>query len=370
MHVFDCIVNKTATANIPILINQFYKQSGLNLDHVPIAELQTAEMILATKGKLIEHYDDCVAPLNSGTSCGGLRNAILHDFTQAEAKLELQILGLLGKYLTGPWIKRFHTSSQNQIKHVDGIKVVKEVTSNGSLLVIQTLAPGLNLNPVTGSLLFSAVLRAAATETVNGTVDGTVYLTGPATGVRGQVQSVEWKYSHGSTSRYVGKLIWDASISSSFPLYYSDRAHLYPNGSLALNHLQVNDSGAYSCIVTGQDGDEFTHIIIVNVFGNFAFGGNETEDNERKAKPDFNLSNHNKSNGSNGYTLVDCAYVGVFTGTAAALLVLVGLSIWTVVQSCRTRSSKQDGRNKTEQSDGIRRSTADDVYEKMGMVLR
>ncbi|XP_078264806.1 uncharacterized protein LOC144598514 [Rhinoraja longicauda] len=209
-----------------------------------------------------------------------------------------------------------------------------------------------------------AAVQAAATQTVNGTVGGTLYLAGPASGASAQVQSVEWKYSHGSAWRVVCKLMWDASISRSFPIYYSDRARLYPNGSLSLNHLQVNDSGTYSCIVTGQDGNEFTHIITVNVLGI------ETEVNDRRANSEFNLSHHNKSNGSNGNNLVNCAYVGVFTGTVAALLVLVGSSIWAVVNTCRTRSSRQDRRNKTKQSDGSRRSTTDDIYEKMGMVPR
>ena len=60
MHVYDCIVNKTPTANIPTLLNQFYKRSGLEVDSVPqrsscelmarelgaISELQTAEAVL------------------------------------------------------------------------------------------------------------------------------------------------------------------------------------------------------------------------------------------------------------------------------------------------------------------------------------
>ena len=40
--------------------------------------------------------------LNIGTSYGGLRSAILHDFSTSTAEVELQVLGLIGKYLTGP----------------------------------------------------------------------------------------------------------------------------------------------------------------------------------------------------------------------------------------------------------------------------
>ena len=78
-------------------------------------------------GKLIEYYDAFVTMLRTATSCGGLTSAILKDLTQATAKVELQILGLLGKYLTGPWMKRFYTSASDQINHVDGITVVKTV---------------------------------------------------------------------------------------------------------------------------------------------------------------------------------------------------------------------------------------------------
>ena len=78
-------------------------------------------------GKLIEHFDSFMLLLNSGTSCGGLRSAILQDFTSVTAKVQLQILGLLGKYLTGPWMKKFYTSSRNEINHMDGIEVVKNV---------------------------------------------------------------------------------------------------------------------------------------------------------------------------------------------------------------------------------------------------
>ena len=39
----------------------------------------------------------------------------------------MQVLGLIGKLLTGPWRKAFYTSATNQFDHVDGILVVKDV---------------------------------------------------------------------------------------------------------------------------------------------------------------------------------------------------------------------------------------------------
>ena len=49
------------------------------------------------------------------------------DFVSTIAQVEMQVLGLIGKLLTGPWMKAFYTSATNQIDHVDGILVVKDV---------------------------------------------------------------------------------------------------------------------------------------------------------------------------------------------------------------------------------------------------
>ncbi len=37
------------------------------------------------------------------------------------------VSGLLGKLLTGPWMKRFYTSAEKEINHVEGIQVVRMV---------------------------------------------------------------------------------------------------------------------------------------------------------------------------------------------------------------------------------------------------
>ena len=74
-------------------------------------------------GVLIERYEF----FKSGTPCGGMRPSILKDFTSEQAKMELQVLGFLGKMLTGPWMKKFYTSAENEIHHVEGIEVVRQV---------------------------------------------------------------------------------------------------------------------------------------------------------------------------------------------------------------------------------------------------
>ncbi|KAK2158703.1 hypothetical protein LSH36_165g04045, partial [Paralvinella palmiformis] len=50
--------------------------------------------------------------LHTCTSCGGLRSDILKDFLSTTCRIEMQVLGLLGKLLSGPWMHRFYTSSR------------------------------------------------------------------------------------------------------------------------------------------------------------------------------------------------------------------------------------------------------------------
>lgn len=52
---------------------------------------------------------------------------VLEDYLKDTAKVELLVLGLVGKYLSGPWMKWFYTSADHQINHVDGIKVVQDM---------------------------------------------------------------------------------------------------------------------------------------------------------------------------------------------------------------------------------------------------
>ena len=63
-------------------------------------------------------------------SCGGLQEAIASDFDNPVGKIEMQVLGLIGKLLSAQWMVKFYTSASKQIiSHVDGITVVKDVIS-------------------------------------------------------------------------------------------------------------------------------------------------------------------------------------------------------------------------------------------------
>eukprot|EP00112_Aurelia_sp_Birch-Aquarium-sp1_P020961 Seg5518.2 transcript_id=Seg5518.2/GoldUCD/mRNA.D3Y31 product="hypothetical protein" protein_id=Seg5518.2/GoldUCD/D3Y31 len=79
---------------------------------------------------LIHHYDKFLSFFQDGTSCGGLRKAIYEDFSSGVAQREMLILGLIGKYLTGPWMKKFYVAPENQTIDVLGaIKLIKEVNT-------------------------------------------------------------------------------------------------------------------------------------------------------------------------------------------------------------------------------------------------
>ena len=52
MFIYDCIVNNTPTANIPVLISQFHKQIGREMDAVP--QRSTVELMARELGAVAE----------------------------------------------------------------------------------------------------------------------------------------------------------------------------------------------------------------------------------------------------------------------------------------------------------------------------
>ena len=64
-------------------------------------------------------------------------SSILKEFNTDKAKLELLVLGLLGKLLSGPWMTMFYVAPEEQMTHIDGIAVVKDV-------IVQALTNGLS----------------------------------------------------------------------------------------------------------------------------------------------------------------------------------------------------------------------------------
>ena len=61
------------------------------------------------------------------TTLGGLRSSHEKGFKNEITLCQLQVLGLVGKHLTGPWMTKFYTAADTEISHVDGINGVKEL---------------------------------------------------------------------------------------------------------------------------------------------------------------------------------------------------------------------------------------------------
>ena len=64
-------------------------------------------MLFHIAGVLVEHYEKFLKYLETGTSQGSLQGSIENDLSSTTAHAEFQVLGLIGKLLTGPWIKKF-----------------------------------------------------------------------------------------------------------------------------------------------------------------------------------------------------------------------------------------------------------------------
>ena len=106
----------------------FLRDQGLPKGLLPRYRGNRLHILFHTCGKLIEHHSTLLEFFTSGTvSCGGLQSSLRADFQNSTAMLEMQVLGLLGKTLTGPWMKKFYTSAESQIDHVEGISIVRDV---------------------------------------------------------------------------------------------------------------------------------------------------------------------------------------------------------------------------------------------------
>lgn len=119
----------------------FLEKSGLPKGFLPRYRGNRLHILFDISQKLVVHYETFSKFFSTGTvSCGGLQSAILKDFTSPVDVLELQVLGLIGKFLSGLWMSKFYTSSTSQtVGHVEGISVVKSVVERIKNLVDRPL---------------------------------------------------------------------------------------------------------------------------------------------------------------------------------------------------------------------------------------
>ncbi|KAG1714585.1 hypothetical protein GQR58_001017 [Nymphon striatum] len=104
-------------------------KNNLPLGYIPRYRGNRLHVYFNICGKLTCEYSSFEEFLSSGTECGGLRTALLADFRSITTITQMQVVGYIGKLLTGPWMMKFYTSFANEISHLAGIKVVKDVIS-------------------------------------------------------------------------------------------------------------------------------------------------------------------------------------------------------------------------------------------------
>ncbi|KAK6177153.1 hypothetical protein SNE40_015313 [Patella caerulea] len=64
-----------------------------------------------------------------------LKTCLIEDFQNLNTLLELKVLALIGKLLTGPWIKRFYKNHEDGLHHLDAFSDIKRCSSRVEDLV-------------------------------------------------------------------------------------------------------------------------------------------------------------------------------------------------------------------------------------------
>ena len=134
----DCIVANTVLQvnklrykdgkGDPKAFKTFLQDNLLPKGFIPRYRGNRIHVLFHICGKLFSHYQLFQDFFKSGTvACGGLVASLLKDFSTKTAVAELQVLGLIGKLLTGPWMQKFYTGVQSNLSHVDAIEVVRSI---------------------------------------------------------------------------------------------------------------------------------------------------------------------------------------------------------------------------------------------------
>ena len=107
----------------------FLKRSGKKRGLIPRYRGNRLHILFHTAGKLFVHHAMFIPFFDPEINdcCTQLRMALHADFTTSAAQAELQVLGLMGKLLTGPWMEKFYVAADSKLTHTDGIRIVKAV---------------------------------------------------------------------------------------------------------------------------------------------------------------------------------------------------------------------------------------------------
>ena len=107
----------------------FLDEVGLPRGILPRYRGNRLHILFHTCGQLLHHHKNFEMFLETrAAACGGLSSALAHDMKLPVAKVQMQVLGLMGKHLTGPWMSRFYTADI-KTSHMDAIDQVREVVT-------------------------------------------------------------------------------------------------------------------------------------------------------------------------------------------------------------------------------------------------
>lgn len=108
----------------------FLHDQDLPLGLIPRYRGNRLHILFHICGILTSHHTAFKSYLCGGTSCGGLRASILEDFDSVAGQVEMQVLGLFGKLLTGPWMTKFYTGADDHTDYIQGIELIKHTVQN------------------------------------------------------------------------------------------------------------------------------------------------------------------------------------------------------------------------------------------------
>uniref|UniRef100_A0A2C9JTC5 Uncharacterized protein n=1 Tax=Biomphalaria glabrata TaxID=6526 RepID=A0A2C9JTC5_BIOGL len=121
---------KMGTGN-PKAFVSFLVKEKLKKGLIPRYRGNRFHVLFHTSGILVLHSEQILDFLGSASAlpCGGLTAALLYDLQLQTAKKQLYVMGLIGKLLTGPWMRKFYTSQDDvrNISYYEGVTVIKGV---------------------------------------------------------------------------------------------------------------------------------------------------------------------------------------------------------------------------------------------------
>ena len=107
----------------------FLIKKNLPLGLIPRYRGNRLNIFFVICGVLFRHHSDFVELLKTGTACGGLRTSLRKDFESSTLLNQIHVAGLIGKIISGPWMRHFYRDAGHQVSYVQGIEDVRKAIS-------------------------------------------------------------------------------------------------------------------------------------------------------------------------------------------------------------------------------------------------